>query len=620
MSIDMLITLVILLVAIVFFITEWLRADVVALGVVLALMLTGVISIEQGIAGFSNKAVISIGALFIVGGAVFHTGLANVFAAQIIRMAGGDERRLLLVLMIAVSFAGSFISSTGIVALLLPAMMSLSNRLNIPPSRLLIPVAYSALLGGTVTLIATPPNVIASDALIAGGYGGLSFFSFTPLGVALIIAGIIYMMVFGDKLLPSRVVENDVQKVETPEQLVDIYNLPDRMFRIQITPDSKLAGLKVSDARLRSDYGLNIVRLMRRSVGNNSGFGMGGGKREIITHIDPDMVFQIGDVLIVQGEIDAVRNASEALDTAFMLTETVGQKDIITSEIGIAEIMLRPRSELLGKTIRQVNFASAYHVTVLAIKRHNTEIINDVKDVTLRLGDMMIVQGAWGDIFAMKKRRHDFVVMGEPEAEQFGAFSRTQQAPIVMVLLVLMIGLIALNILDLTVASMLVAVLMVVTGCLTMDEAYRSIDWKSIMLIAGILPMSTALEQVGVITVVSETVVSTLGGYGPIAVLAGLFVMGLTFTLVLSNTATALLLMPVALFTANAMDVQPQAFVMAIAVSASMAFISPISTPVTTLIMTPGNYKFFDFVKIGVPLTIITMIISLILLPLIWGF
>jgi di/tricarboxylate transporter len=618
MNVDMLITLVILFIAIVFFITEWLRADVVALGVVLALMLTDIISIEAGIAGFSNKAVVSIGALFVVGGAVFHTGLANVFAAQIIRIAGGDEKRLLLVLMIAVSFAGSFISSTGIVALLLPAMMSLSNRLNIPPSRLLLPVSYSALLGGTVTLIATPPNVIASDALIAAGYEGFSFFSFTPLGVALVIGGIIYMMLFGEKLLPSRVVESDVQKIETPEQLFDIYNLPDRMFRIQITADSKLAGLTVSDARLRSDYGLNIIRLMRRSSGNNGGFGI--GKREIISHIEPDMVFNVGDVLIVQGDVQAVQKASEALDTDFMATETVGQKDIITSEIGIAEIMLRPRSELLGKTIREVNFAASYHVTVIAIKRHNSEIINDVKDVTLRLGDMMIVQGAWGDIFAMKKRRHDFVVMGEPEAEQFGAFSRTTRAPVVMGLLILMIGLIALNIMELTTASMLVAVLMVLTGCLTMDEAYRSIDWKSIMVIAGILPMSTAMAQVGIIDIVSETIVTTLGGFGPVAVLAGLFMLSLMFTLVLSNTATALLLMPVALFTANAMDVQPHAFVMAVAVAASMAFISPISTPVTALVMTPGNYKFFDFVKIGVPMAIITMIISIIVLPLVWGF
>ena len=237
MNVELLITLVILVVAIVLFITEWIRPDVVGLGVVLSLMLTGVISVEAGLAGFSNKAVISIGALFIVGGAVFHTGLANVFAVQIIRLAGGDEKRLLLVLMVSVSFAGSFISSTGTVALLLPAMMSLSNRLNIPPSRLLIPVAYSALLSGTVTLIATPPNVIASDALIAAGYSGLSFFSFTPLGVVLVGAGIVYMMLFGEKLLPSRVAQTDVQKVETPEQLFDIYNLPERMFRIQITAD-----------------------------------------------------------------------------------------------------------------------------------------------------------------------------------------------------------------------------------------------------------------------------------------------------------------------------------------------------------------------------------------------
>lgn len=620
MTADMLLTLGILFVAIVLFVTEWLRVDVVALGVVLALMITGIISVEAGIAGFSSKAVISIGALFIVGGAVFHTGLANVLAAQILRFAGQDERRLLLVLMISVATLSAFISSTGVVALLLPAMVSISNRLDIAPSRLLIPVAYSALLGGTATLIGTPPNVIASDTLVAGGFGGLDFFSFAPPGVVLIAIGTAYMLFLGAKVLPTRKTVSLVQSVETPEQLFDIHNLPDKLFRIHVLNKSTLIGETVQSAGLRAEHDLTVVRILRDEKTTNGGLSA-TTRRKVITHIEPTTTFERGDVIIVQGDSDAVKAASEQWNAGFMASEFVELSDIVTTDIGIAEVLLRPRSEMLGKTIREVNFGSMHRLTVLAIKRPGGgDVPTEVKDTPLKFGDMLIVQGAWDDIFALKRQRHDFIVMGEPEAAQMGAFARTNRAPFALLILAAMVVLIALNILELTVASLLAAVCMVLVGCLTMDEAYRSIDWKSLVLIAGMLPMSTALESVGVVSAVSDGLVSGLGDFGPVAVLAGLFLMGMTFTQVLSNTTTAVLLAPVALLTAAEMGVAPQAFMVGIAFSTSLAFATPVASPVNTLVMTAGNYKFGDYAKAGLPLMVIGMIISLIILPLLWGF
>jgi di/tricarboxylate transporter len=610
MTADMLLTLVILFIAIVFFVTEWLRVDVVALGVLLALMLSGILTVEQGIAGFSSKAVISIGALFIVGGAVFHTGLANVIAAQILRVAGEDERRLLLVLMISVAVLSAFISSTGVVALMLPALVSLSNRRNIAPSRLLIPVAYCALLGGTATLIGTPPNVIASDALIAGGFGGLPFFSFAPPGVALVAIGTAYMLFFGAKVLPTRKPIAAFQSVETPEQLFDIHNLPDKLFRLHVLNGSTLAGETVESSRLRADHNLTIVRILRDTP----------TRREVISHIVPETVFQQDDIIIVQGDSEAVQATCNQWQAGFMLNENVERGDIITGDLGIAEVLLRPRSELLGKTLREANFGAIYRLTVLAINRPGGDIPIGLKDTALKFGDMLIVQGAWDDIFALKRQRHDFVVMGEPEAAQMGAFARTRQAPFALFILAGMVLLIALNIMELTTASLLAAVMMVLAGCLTMDEAYRAIDWKSLVLIAGMLPMSTALEQVGAVSAVSSGLIGILGSLGPVAVLAGLFLMGMVFTQVLSNTTTAVLLAPVALLTAAEMGVAPQAFMVGIVFSTSLAFATPVASPVNTLVMTAGNYKFSDYARAGILLMIIGMLISLIILPLLWGF
>ncbi len=616
MTTDMLLTLAILVIAIVFFVTEWLRVDVVAVGVVLALVLTDIISIDQGIAGFSSKPVISIGALFVVGGAVFHTGLANVLAAQILRVAGTSERRLLLVLMISVAILSAFISSTGVVALLLPALVSLSNRLKIAPSRLLIPVAYSALLGGTATLIGTPPNVIASDTLVAGGYEPLGFFSFAPPGIVLIIVGTVYMLFLGAQILPTRHPTSLVQSVESPLELFDIHKLPDSLFRLRILPTSPLINSTVTSSRLRSEHGLTIVRILHDTTTNGNRHIT---RRERVSQVDGSTVFHPDDILIVQGSDKAAQAAAQQWQLE-RLAVPIEQKDMITTDVGIAEVILRPRSELLGKTLRELHFRELFRLNVLSIHRPGGDFPTDVKETTLKFGDMLIVQGAWDDIFALKRQRHDFIVMGEPEAAQLGAFARTRRAPYALAILLGMVILIALNVMELTTASMLAALLMVLVGCLTVDEAYRSIDWKSLVLIAGMLPMSTALEKVGIVSAIASGLVDSLGEVGPVAVLAGLFLMGLVFTQVLSNTTTAVLLAPVALLTANEMNVAPQAFMIGIAFSTSLAFATPVASPVNTLVMTAGNYKFSDYTRAGLPLMIIGMLVSLVVLPLLWGF
>lgn len=625
MTPDMIITLVILLVAIIFFVTEWLRVDVVALGVVVALMVMNIITVPEGLAGFSSTAVISIGALFIVGGAVFHTGLANVIAAQILRVAGASERRLMLVLMVSVAVLSAFISSTGVVALLLPAMVSLSKRLDLPPSKLLIPVAFSSLLGGTATLIGTPPNVIASEALQTGGYEALGFFSFAPLGLTLIAVGTAFMLFVGTRLLPVRHPAISVQNVETPEQLFKIHNLPDNLFRLKVPPDSSLVGKTIEETHLREEHGLTVVRIIRQPVTNGRGGRPGRSvlqrsADESINHPGPLTEFQADDLLIVQGNGETVSKAATEFGAIFVTSAPVDTGDVITGQTGIAEVILRPRSALLGKTIRGSEFGSRYRVTVLAIKRTGSDDVLPVEDTPLKFGDMLIVEGEWKDIFAMKRKRHDFIVMGEPEAAQMGAFARTTRAPFALMILAGMVVLIASNMLDLATASLLAALAVVLTGCLTMDEAYEAIDWKSLILIAGMLPMSTALESVGLVSVVADGLIDGLGAIGPTAVLAGLFLMGMTFTQVLSNTTTAVLLAPIALLTANEMGVKPEAFILAVAFSTSLAFATPVASPVNTLVMTAGNYKFSDYARAGLPLMFIGMIICVILLPILWGF
>lgn len=616
MTADMWITLVILIVMMVLFVSEKLRVDLVALCVVLALTLTGIVTAEEAMVGFSSTSVLSIAFLFIVGGAVFQTGLAAAIGDAILKIAGTNQTRLLMIMMLTVSSLSAFISSTGVVALMLPAVMSVAQRAKIPASKLGIPLAFSALIGGTTTLIATPPNIIVSEVMQDAGYPPFEFFSYTLPGVLLVVAWLAYMLTIGRRLLPERKPDTVVQRMETPAELFTLYQLPDNMYRLRVPSQSNLIGTSIAASRLGSDFNIAVASLSRM----NESRRIGSRSEQTVQYPEADTVFQEDDVLVVQGDIRDITRAAGYWNLAIMANHPIQEGDVITNEVGIAEMVLRPRSSLNGKSLSELQFGSAYHLTVLNLRRPGAHAPLDLKTTPLKFGDVLLVQGRWKDIYALKRLRHDFIVMGEPEAAEMGAFLRLTHAPITLTILVLMIVVLALDLLPLTVASLLAAVAVVLTGCLSMDEAYESIDLKSLILIAGMLPMGTALVKVGLADAAADLLIQTVGELGPLYVLAGLFILTLISTQIISNTASALLVAPIALAAAQGLNVNPQAFMMSVAIAAAMALLSPVASPVNMLVMSPGNYRFSDFARVGAPMMVIAFIISMIVLPVMWPF
>ena len=626
MTLEMWLVLGILLVAIVFFITEWLRVDVVALGVVVILMVSGVLTTSEALSGFSNSAVLTIASLFIVGGAVLQTGLAGTIGRRILAVAGTNELRLTVVLMGAVALLSSFMSDTGTVAVLLPAVIILARSAKIAPSKLLIPLAFGSLLGGATTLIGTPPNIIVSDLLREEGLEPFQFFSYTPVGLVLVVAGILFVFFVGRRLLPDRKVTVEGQRIPTPKELVEMYRLPDNLFRLRVRRRSPLVGQTLAYSRLRKDFGVTVLKVMRAQEprpATISLVGRVGERNGRAAKADPiipeiDTVFELDDVIIVQGEGNDVAHAAARWNLGVQPPKPKDEKALLNREVGVAEVLLPPRSTLVGKSLVASNFGSRYKLTVLGINRPKVDDKLELKETVLQFGDTLLVQGAWKDILALKQQRRDFIVMGQPES-MIGAPHQDKASIALIVLLgmlVLMIG----DFLPIAAASMLAALAMVLTGCLTMDEAYQSINWPSIVLVAGMLPMSVALEKVGLVDAAASGIISMVGGLGPIAILTGLFLLTSIFTQVLSNTATTVIVAPIGLAAAQTLGIQPYAFMMAIAIAASMAFATPVASPVNTLVMGAGDYRFGDYIKVGVPMILLTLVISVLLLPLLFPF
>ena len=621
MTAEMWIVLGILAAALVLFTTEWIRLDIVAWGVVVCLILSGILTTSEALAGFSNPAVLTIASLFIVGGALLQTGLAASISRRILRIAGDKETRLILILMLVVAVLSSVMSDTGTVAVLLPAVMVITRSSDLSPSRLLIPLSFGALLGGASTLIGTPPNLIVSELLHEAGYEPFNFFSYTPIGLVLLLTGTMFMVFIGRHLLPQHK-DAPRKSAETPQELLSRYQLPDTLYRLHIDPASQLVGHSIQRSGFREITGLTILEIHRKKEPSAlpalQPLFQKFQPSYVVLVPGPDTILQANDTLLVQGkEEDKNSIASEWLLNIEPASED-DQRSLINEEIGIAELILRPRSRLIGKTLVQARFASRYKVTVLDLHRPNAREELDPRRTELRLGDALLVQGLWRDIAAMKAERRGFIVLGEPEA--LATPVRKEKAPAALAILAVMLILLITQAIPVTAAVMLAGLALVLTGCLSMDEAYQSIDWKSILLIAGMLPMSTALEKVGMVQLTAETLSSSLGAYGPVVITAGLFLLTSIFTQILSNTATTVLVAPIALAIASNLSVHPQPMMMAVAVAASMAFASPVAGPVNTLVMGAGKYRFADYFRVGVPMILVTMVVTMLVLPLVFPF
>ena len=593
-------------VAIVLFASGRVRLDLVALLVLLALMLGDIVTVPQALAGFSDSVIVMIAGLFIVGEALVTTGVAFAVGQWLMRVGGASETRLLALLMVTVGLTGAFISSTGIVAIFIPIALSVAAKTGVARSRLMMPLSVAALISGMMTLIATAPNLIAADALENAGFEPFDFFDFTPVGLSVLAVGTLYMLFVGRRLLdPGEAEGAGAQRGQSMGELAETFGLLGKEHRLRVPRESPLVGQTVAELELRSRQGVNLIFVERRR----------GRRSEVETGL-PRTKFQANDVIFVLAEPEAAEAfiASQGLLPLPIQPELLAD---VLREVGIAQVMLAPTSDLLGKTIREAAFRSRHNVEVLAVMHAQKPLEGDLRDATLVFGDILLVSGRWQALRNLQADKKDFVVLSLPQ-EIENVAPAYRQAPWALAILGLMVGAMTLGLVPNVAAVLIAALAMVAARCLSMEDAYRAINWPSLVLIAGMLPLASALKLTGGTDLMVNGLVDAIGDYGPHAMMAGLFAMTAVIGLFVSNTATAVMLAPIAIGVAVDLGVSPAPFVMTVAVAASAAFMTPVSTPVNTLVVEPGGYSFLDFVKIGVPMAILTGAVSLILIPLLF--
>lgn len=619
----MLITILILVAAAAFFVSGKFRSDIVALCALLGLLIFQILTPEEALAGFSNQVVIMMIGLFVVGGAIFQTGLAKMISSKILKLAGKSELRLFLLVMLVTGFIGAFVSNTGTVALLLPIVVSLAHNAGMSPSRLLMPLAFASSMGGMMTLIGTPPNLIIQDTLTGAGFQELSFFSFLPVGLVCLATGIIVLLSLSKIFLSKKEKKNEkISAGKTLNQLVNEYSLADNLFRLRAQEHSGIIGKTVLELDLRRKYGINILEIRRGETAQHRFL-----KTVTQELASPDTVISSGDVMYVTGSSENISRFAddyrmEMLDEHTSEEASATGKTLAFYDIGIAEIVLMPSSDIINRTIKEAGFRDKFNVNVLGIRRKNEYILHELGDARTHSGDVLLVQGSWQDIARLSKEDSEWVVLGQP-LEEAAKVTLDYKAPIAAVIMILMVVMMVFDFIPVApvTAVMIAGILMVLTGCFrNVEAAYRTINWETIVLFAAMLPMSTALEKTGVSGYISEALVSGLGDFGPIALLAGIYFTTSLMTMFISNTVTAVLMAPIALQSAMQMGVSPVPFLFAVTVAASMCFASPFSTPPNALVMPAGQYTFMDYIKVGLPLQVIMGIVMILVLPLLFPF
>ncbi|MDH3944732.1 MAG: SLC13 family permease, partial [Anaerolineae bacterium] len=581
--------LAILAVAVILFVSERLRVDLIAMMVLITLSLTGLVTIEEAFSGFASPAVITVWSVYIVSGALFRTGVADRLANFMLRLAGENYLRLLFVIMLTIGVMSSFMNNIGAVAILLPAVVSVARKIDVAPSKLLIPMAFTSLLGGKMTLIGTPPNILATS--IMETYGGIEpfgFFDFTPMGAIVLGVGILYFLLIGNRLLPNRTPGGDLSKA---------YHIRDYLSEVRIAEKSELIGQTLAESQLGREYDLNVVQIQRAE------------ERLLVPSHEP--VLMVGDILLVQGNSPNILKASEALGL-----EAVHEwkfDELSEGSQTMIEVTLSPGSHMVGKTLKKSDFRARYGLTVLAIQHHGESVTTNLADIPLDFGDALLIQGP-EDRIAQLRRDKEFLILETPPMET----RRTRKAPLAILILAGVLLAVSFRVLHVSSAMLIGAVLMVLTRVLDMDEAYEAIQWKSVFLIAGMLPMGIAMQNSGTAQFLAEKIVELVGSWGTVAVMMGIFLMTALTTEVMSNAAATVLVTPIAIDAARSLDANPQTFVMAVVIAAATSFLMPIGHQANVLVFGPGGYKFGDYTKVGVWLNIIIFFVVLIFLPLIW--
>ena len=589
MTFEIGLTLFIIVAAVVLFATEKLRVDVIAMLVLLTLALTGLVTAEQAFSGFSSPAVITVWAVYIVSGALFKTGVTDIIGERIARMAGNSEPKLIAVIMLACGTMSAFMNNIGATAVMLPAVVGISRKSGIPLSRLLIPLSFASLMGGNMTQIGTPPNILASSILTERGLESFSFFDFTPMGMIVFGTGIIYMVFIGRHLLPARKNIEDSQADTLREYITELH----------ILPDSPLLEKPLAKLQLADNYDISIFGIIR------------GGRK--LSHIEGNTMIEKEDTLIVSGDAKSLMDVVDKLGLVIASDTRFKLSDLGTDSVQVFEATLMPRSNMTGKSLKQINFREKYDLSVLAIWRQGQVLVKRLGNVRLQIGDSLLLKGPTQRITDFRQS-DPFIVLESLKVES----QRRDKIPLMLGIMALTLILATFTSLHISTALVIGSLLSVLLGVHSMDEAYQAIEWRSVFLIAGMLPLGIAMETTGTASFLANGIVNITGQYGVIWVLAGIYILAGLITEPMSNAAATVLMVPIGIDIALNLGVNPQTFVLAIVIGASTSFLTPVGHQANVLVMGPGGYRFGDYTRVGWLLNVFILIVTMIFLPMIW--
>ena len=620
----MTITLIILIITVAMFIWGKVRADIVALTALAALLVFGILTPAEALAGFSSPIVVMMIGLFVVGGAIMQTGLAKLTGNKLMALSRGNETITFLLVMLVTSFIGAFVSNTGTVALMMPIIMSLAAGSGMQSSRFLMPLAFAGSLGGMLTLIGTPPNLVIDEVLTEAGFKPLAFFSFFPVGIIVIAIGIIVLMPLSKIFLSKKQSGKKKKQGKSLDDLVDEYQLLDNLHRY-IVPSRRpsaaidengeqmdIVGKTLKDLSIQKKYGVSIIEIR-----NEKKSRLGLVKDVSQNMAKSSSTIQVHDTLYIIGEEEKINRFASDYGLRKMKDVKIDFYDL-----GLTEIVVMPTSNFAGLRIGDANLRKRFGINVLGVKRGDEYITDNLIAAKLHVGDMLLVQGEWTNLAHLATDTSNWVVIDQPE-KTADKVLLDYKAPVAAAIMLLMIAMMVFDFIPVApvTAVIIAGLLTVFAGCFrNVEAAYKTINWESIVLIAAMMPMSTALEKTGASALVSQGLVDSLGAMGPTALLAGIYFTTSLMTMFISNTATAVLMAPIALVAAQQVGVSPYSFLFAVTLGASMCFASPFSTPPNALVMKAGGYTFMDYVKVGLPLQIIIGVVMTFVLPLLFPY
>ncbi|MBI3924218.1 MAG: SLC13 family permease [Armatimonadetes bacterium] len=589
MSSEMLWVIGVLVGAVVLFATEWISVDVAALLVMTILMLSGTLSSQEGIGGFSDSATVTVAAMFILSAGLSRTGAVNAIADRLARIVKKSFWLGLATLMLSVGTISAFINNTACVALFLPIALMLARVAQVSPSKLLMPVSFAAILGGTCTLIGTSPNLVVNSVAVSHGLEPFGMFEFGQLGLLTLVMGSVYMLILGTRLIPDR---------RSSSELTNTFAMGDYLTEIVLLPEASSVGKLVGESPLVHDLDIDILQIYRDA--------------DVLSVPLSDVRLHANDILRVRCDVEKLRKLQGKQGIQFKSNLRLTESTMDTREVVLVEAVIAPASLLVGRSLKQINFRARFGATAIAIRHHEELLHENLGNVPLRAGDVLLIE-ARRDHLGTLKGNSNFVLISETEESWF----RRRRIPVAVLIFAAVVTAVTLGA-STVLAALMGALMMVLTGCLTVEEAYRALDLKVLFMIAGSLSLGAALEKTGTAVYLAERFASSLGGFGSFAVVGGVYLITMILTELISNAATAALVSPLAIGIGLSLGLDPRPLLVAVTFASSASFMTPVGYQTNTMIFGPGQYRFSDFLRVGVPLNLMCWALATVMIPLLW--